>query len=126
RWLVDQLALVTVRIERCQVHQRHQAAYEADRAASCWEGDREAEAAALGARLARDPDRIVSQLRRSAAGIDWLLDRWRLLAERLEADGTWDDAQCRLYLDLSQLPDEFRAAERARLDARPLDELGAL
>ena len=123
RWLVDKLVLASVRIDRCQDHQRAQARFEADRAASCWEVDREAEAAALGARLATDPDRVVARLCQSGAGLDWLLSRWNGLADRLDDEAGWDDAQRRLCLDLMQTPDEFREADRAMLARLTVDDL---
>lgn len=122
-WLVQQLTLASIRIDRCQEHQQHQARYEADRAASAWELDRAADAAQLGARLSRDPDRVVSSLRRSVAGLEWLLSRWQSLADCLETDGSWDDAQRRLCLDLMQIPDEFRSSDFTMLAHLPLDEL---
>ncbi|WP_152050335.1 hypothetical protein [Tautonia marina] len=122
-WLVEQLTLASVRIDRCQEHQNHQARYEADRAASVWDLDRAADAAQLGARLSRDPDRVVSSLCRSSAGLDWLLSRWQSLADCLETAGTWDDAQRRLCLDLMQIPDEFRSSDFTMLSHLPLDEL---
>jgi hypothetical protein len=134
RWLVDQIAIASVRIDRCQDHQRTQARFEADRAASAWEIDRAADACSLGARLADDPDRVVSQLCRSVAGVDWLLNRWRGLGDLLEAatvdesgegpqGGGWDDAQRRLCLDLMQIPPEFRESDRAMLVSLPIGEL---
>jgi hypothetical protein len=133
RWLVDQIAIASVRIDRCQDHQRTQARYEADRAASAWDVDRAADASSLGARLADDPDRVVSQLRRSVAGVDWLLDRWRGLSDLLDAaaddlgegpdGGGWDDARRRLCLDLMQTPAEFRESDRAMLAELPIGEL---
>ncbi|MEW4570351.1 hypothetical protein AB1L88_20995 [Tautonia sp. JC769] len=122
-WLVAQLTLASVRLDRCQQHQLHQGRFEADRAASSWEIDRAADASDLGARLSRDPDRVVSALRRSAAGLDWLLVRWQGLADALEAPGSWDDAQRRLCLDLMQTPDEFRSSDCSMLAQLPPDEL---
>ncbi|QDV33820.1 hypothetical protein [Tautonia plasticadhaerens] len=123
RWLVEKLLLASVRIDRCQDHQRAQARYEADRAASCWVVDREAEAAALGGRLSSDPDRVVSRLCQSGAGLDWLLARWNGLADRLDDEAGWDDAQRRLCLDLMQTPDEFREADRVMLARLTVDDL---
>ncbi|WP_169976466.1 hypothetical protein [Tautonia rosea] len=122
-WLVAQLTLASVRIDRCQAHQNHQALYEADRAASAWDLDRAADAAKLGARLSRDPDRVVSSLCRFSAGLDWLLMRWQSLADCLETAGSWDDSQRRLCLDLMQIPDEFRSSDFTMLSRLPLDEL---
>ena len=126
RWLASQLILASVRIDRCQERQRAQAAFEADRASSCWEADRQAEAERLGSRLGEAPTLVVAQLCRFAAGIDWLLDRWRLLADLLDAGKPWDDAQLRLCLDLMQVPEPFRDAHLPRLAALPAEELRSL
>ena len=126
RWLVEQLTLASVRVDRCQDHQRSQAQAEAERASSCWEVDRAADAASLGGRLAKDPDLVVSQLCRSVAGLDWLLIRWRALADLVSHDQPWDDSQRRLCLDLMRTPDEFRETDRAMLLALPPEELREL
>jgi hypothetical protein len=43
----------------------------------------------LARRAADDPPVLARQLRSFAAGVDWLLDRWRELARLLNEDGYW-------------------------------------
>jgi hypothetical protein len=125
-WIAQQIAVASVRIDRCQAHQRAQASYEADRASSSWDLDRAADAAKLGARLPKDPDRVVSSLLKTLAGVDWLRVRWQGLADGLDAGVPWDDARRRLCLDLMRIPDEFRESDLAMLEALPIDELGEI
>lgn len=123
RWLVDQLTASSVRIDRCQEQQRHQVRVEADRAVSCWDSDRAADASRLGARLANDPDRVVANLMNSVAGVDWLLIRWRGLADVLQRGQTWTDEQAQLFLDLRQTSPALRDFDLNLFRSLPADEL---
>ena len=79
-----------------------------------WEEDEQLAAVELGRRLGDDPEAAVAQLKRSSAGCDWLIGRWRLLGNGLstaEEGGpgcTWTDADLALALDLLGRPRELR------------------
>jgi hypothetical protein len=109
-WLVKQVALAEVRIDRCLALEL--AALEAliTRASLAWDDDRRAEAAALGATLARDPARVAPALRTTRQGVLWMLERWAALGSALDHSGSWDDAQRALALDLLGVPLPLRGA----------------
>ena len=107
-WLVVEIAVSTVRIDRCRAHEEALRSRSIARAASSWAEDREAEAEVLGRKLSRSPSLVASQLRRTKQGCAWLLARWEGLGQALEAKGAWTDAQKKLALDLLGTPKEFR------------------
>src|SRR5690606_34780028 len=107
RWLVAQVALATVRIDRCAALADHDAARRAERAALCWDEDRRAEAEHLARRLASDPPRLAPALRRTRRGVEWMIGRWEALAEAADRGG-WDDERFSLAHDLLGLPEELR------------------
>jgi hypothetical protein len=78
------------------------------RAEVCWDDDRRTEAEAIGARLASRPAETVDQLRKTAAGSDWMMKRWALLAYAAD-QGPWTPDQARLAFDLLGTPPEFRS-----------------
>ena len=79
-----------------------------------WVEDERLAAVELGRRLGEDPEAAVAQLRRTSAGCDWLIGRWRLLGNGLSTaeeggpDCTWTDADLALALDLLGRPTELR------------------
>jgi len=107
-WLVGQVAELSLRIDRCGRSESRLRARASLRAESCWDDDRRGEAEALGARLAARPSVVVEQLRRTAAGCDWLIRRWAMLARAADL-GPWTEDQARLAFDLLGTPAEFRA-----------------
>ena len=106
--LVDDIALQSVRIDRCRQQQRDLRAQRAHRAARRWDDDRRDEAEALGATLAKSPALVARQLRRTRQGCDWIIARWGRLLAALDDVGDWDPAQLRLAFDLLGVPAEFR------------------
>ena len=90
-WLTSEIAVIMVRINRCSRIERKLRDYAAYRAIDFWEEDQALEVATVAAKLERDPTRVVARLRQSPAGCDWLLQRWRALAE--VAPPAWTDAQ---------------------------------
>ena len=75
RLLIAQAALAMARLEAVPEVEFAARQAQAERAASCWDEDRAAEAARLGDRLARRPARVVAELRRTVRGCDWLIER---------------------------------------------------
>jgi len=131
-FLVDQIAVNSVRMERCQNHERTTRTRNARRAALRWQVDRELAAEELGAKLPKSPTRVARKLRATKQGCQWLLSRWEGLGGILDAAGDWDEAQRSLALDLLGTPREFRAGPGplpGDLDGRRaliLAEVGAL
>jgi len=146
-WLADQVALESVRVERCQALERDTRARAAARASARWDEDRRLDAERDALLLAAAPALTVLQLRRTPQGCDWLAARWSELAESLRQGRDWDDARRSLALDLLGVPPQFRdgptpldaavsrddraalaearADELRRLKARVLDPLDA-
>ena len=108
-FLVDQIAVNSVRIERCQNQERTARSRNARRAALRWRQDRQLAAEELGAKLPKSPARIAGKLRSSNAGCLWLIGRWEGLGRILEANGDWDQAQRAMVLDLLGTPPDLRA-----------------
>jgi uncharacterized protein (UPF0335 family) len=108
QWLAGQVALESLRIERCQQRDLALRIHLAERARTSWEEDRERAAEAIGEGLAKRPGLAVSCLQGTAQGCDWLLDRWRGLQAILEHQGQWADAHRALAFDLLRIPVELR------------------
>lgn len=105
---MEQVASLNVRLDRCKQQEaifREQAAL---RALTCWDGDRAAEAAALGGGLARRPEEVVTSLRTTRHGCDWLAARWSALGRDLDLRNGWDEALRGRALDLLGIPPEER------------------
>ena len=137
---LEQVASLNVRLDRCKQAEavlREQAAL---RAITCWDEDRAAEAAALGADLPRRPEAVVTLLKTARHGCDWLAARWSGLGRDLDHLGEWTDPLRGRALDLLGVPPEERggpslldpppgidpAAHRRALVAAQLDRLAAL
>jgi len=131
-WLVEEVVVNSVRIDRCFIHETALRTRAAERASLCWEVDRECEAEELGERLAKSPAKVLRSLRRTRQGCAWLISRWEGLGRILEAKGDWDGPQKRLALDLLGTPKEFREGptpldgDRRALLRDQLAELDAL
>ncbi len=145
-WLVEQVAVESLRIERCQGQEGALRTLLAARASFRWDEDRGLAAEELGATLPKAPALVGRKLTRTRQGCDWMIGRWEGLGRVLDAKGDWDAAQKRLALDLLGTPAELRggsteadadlpskraliAAQVARLaasKAEALDELDAL
>ena len=105
----EQYVLSSVRIERCQTHETTLRDYEADRAETCWNADRDLDAARLGARLPKDPSMVLKELEVSRHGCCWLIDRWRELGDVFDRTGAWTDEQNERALDLLGVSPHVRA-----------------
>jgi hypothetical protein len=111
-WLVDQAAVLSLRLDRCGRMETGVRDMAALRAGLVWEDDRRHEAAVLGARLARSPAEVVEALRRTPQGCEWLMTRWALLAHSADVHHAWTPEQARLAFDLLGTPAEFRDGNR--------------
>jgi len=107
-WLVSEVVVSSVKIDRCRAHESALRTRQAARAAFCWEIDREIDAEDLGARLAKSPARVSRQLVGGKQGCAWMIARWEGLGRVLEAKGDWNEPQLRLALDLLGVPAELR------------------
>ncbi len=112
-WMVDEIAVVSLRIDRSERMERRLRDRHSLRAGIGWDDDRRSEAEALGRRIGRSPSEVVDALRRTPQGCDWLTGRWELLARSAETRGPWTPDQARLASDLLGTPPEFR-------DGRPI------
>ena len=130
-WFGDDIARTQVRIDHLAQIERRQRARAALRAKSFWDEDRRLLAEDLGARLHRDPARVIKKLRATPQGCDWIRERWALLLEISRAGHPWNDAQAALALDLLGTPADLREdATTARLLDDPAGlarvEMGAI
>jgi len=139
-WLFEVVVVNSVRVDRCQRDEARVRALQALRASLCWEEDRRLAAEVLGRTLARRPSLVVGKLRKTRQGCDWLLARWRGLADLLDRVGEWTEAQTALAFDLLGTPRELRdglpqpsrdaldreVAGLERLCAEAIDELDDL
>ena len=107
RWLVETIAIATIRIDLC--HDEENALRETDsqRAAILWDEERRVDAEQLGAKLHRNPGLMVAKLKRNVQGCAWLRERWESL-ESLAETGDWDASQRALALDMLAVPRELR------------------
>src|SRR5277367_1566618 len=83
RSLIAQMAVDSIRMERCRETYQVLSQDQADRAALCWDEDRRAEAEEIASRLGWDPSRSRSKLELSRHGCELLIDRWEGLGRIL-------------------------------------------
>ena len=118
-WLVDEVAVISLRIDRCERMERRARDVKAMRAELCWEDDRRLDAVRLGGLLPKRPDEVVEELRRTPQGCEWLMTRWAMLAHTADVKGAWTPEQTRMAFDLLGTPAEFREGMQAGRLARP-------
>jgi hypothetical protein len=112
-WIVNQIAILTLRLDRAGRMERRARDKVVLRACLSWDEDRALEAKALGGKLAERPEVVVEGFRRTPHGCDWLIDRWSRLADAArDSGGAWIDLQVRLALDLLGAPKAFRDGRR--------------
>ena len=108
-WAAGQVAVLTLRIERCQEMERAARERIVARAGITWDEDRRLDATLLGAKLAKRPDEISARLRETRHGCEWLMTRWSLLLQMAELQGgTWTPEQSSTAFDLLGTPAELR------------------
>ena len=107
-WLVDKMAVYTLRIDRAERMERRYRDRRSLRAEALWDDDQFLEIEKLGGKIGVRPAEVVEELRRSTVGCDWLISRWSLLANAADRDKTWTPAQVTLAFNLLGTPFEFR------------------
>ena len=109
-WFTDDIALMTVRLDRVARVERRERDRVALRAEFHWDEDRRLQANELGDRLASNPPRVVPKLRATPQGCDWLIEQWGWLRGVTDAGLPWDEGQTALALDLLGTPHRFRTS----------------
>jgi hypothetical protein len=109
RSLVEQMAVDSVRLDRCRDAFLTLCEDQANRAAICWDEDRRAEAEEIASRLGWEPARSRSRLEQTKHGCEILIERWEGLGRILGESGIWDDSQRSMALNLLGVPLELRA-----------------
>ena len=132
-WLVDQVAVLTLRVDRCERIERRLRDKVSLRAELTWEEDRRLEIEHLGGQIARRPAEVVEALKKTPQGCEWLMGRWALLAHAAKQQGSWTPDQTQIAFDLLGTPAAFREGARpgASIDlegniAEPAEDLPAL
>ncbi len=110
-WLLEQLAVTTLRIDRCGRAERRLRDSATIRAALDWDEERASRAEAAGARIGEAPAAALAELRSTPHGCDWLIRRWAILGRAAEENGAWAEAQVALAHDLLGTPTEGRDRE---------------
>ena len=113
-WLVDQVAILSLRIDRCERTERRERDKVCLRAELTWDDDRRLEAEVLGGLLARKPAETVETLRRTPQGCEWLMTRWAMLAYAADTSqgAGWTADQTALAFDLLATPATFREGRK--------------
>ena len=107
-WLVDQITVLSLRVDRSERIERRLRDRHSLRASLTWDADRRRDAEALGSKLGKRPAEVAEALQRTPQGCDWLMTRWTLLAQAAGTQGRWTPAQAALAFDLLGTPAEFR------------------
>jgi hypothetical protein len=121
-WLVQQVAVTSVKIEHVGRVERRARDRSALRSGLFWDDDRGLDAETLGGRLASAPAHVVNQLRRTPQGCDWMIEKWSRLARVADAnvDQPWDPARISLAFDLLGIP----AGDRDGILGEVIDQEG--
>jgi hypothetical protein len=114
RFLVEQIALNSVRLSQCSGQEIYERGQLSLRASICWDDDRRLLAEQLGQNLSKRPALVARQLERTPQGCDWLRERWEALGRILDKNGEWSVAERSLALDLLGTPIDLRE-DSARL-----------
>ena len=120
-WLVTQIGLLSIRIDRDVRIERRIRDKVAIKAQLLWESDRKLEAIRLGSQLGIRPEEVVELLQRTPQGCEWLMGRWAMLAHSADNQGgQWTPPQAELAFDLLGTPALFRQGQKpgAALDKR--------
>src|SRR3954451_18392353 len=73
-WLVDEVAIISLRIDRCERMERRARDVKAMRAELCWEDDRRLDAVRLGGLLSKRAGEGGEGLRRAPPGCGWAVE----------------------------------------------------
>jgi hypothetical protein len=113
-WLVDKIAVHSIRVDRVERMERRLRDKESLRAELSWDDDRRLEVEILGGMLARKPAETVESLRQTRHGCEWLLARWALLAHAadINLNNEWTEEQAAMAFDLMATPSAFRIGRK--------------
>ena len=128
--LIAQIAVESVRIERCQQEEQLIREHASEESAALWHLERRIAACELGKTLHDDPEVVRFRLETTYQGVEWLRGRWLILNMALETKGGWNEVETALSLDLAGTPAMLRETmtlgtleERKALVASELDRL---
>jgi hypothetical protein len=113
---LDRAVAATFRIERCEHALNEHIATVQQRAKLTWVEDQAVEAAAIFARLGKDPILASRQLQTTLAGVVLLMETWLLLAGLLEPGKDWSESERSRALDLLGIDPDLRNG-RTPIDA---------
>jgi hypothetical protein len=99
-WLYERMVVASVRIDRCSREQSKVQSYQAERARTCWNADRQLEADEIAASLSRRPSLVIRRLGRTRQGCEWMIDQWGELGLVHQVNLEWNEAQTSTALDL--------------------------
>ncbi|WP_435009653.1 hypothetical protein P12x_000909 [Tundrisphaera lichenicola] len=111
-WLVDQVAVLSLRIDRCVRIERRVRDKIALRAELTWDDDEKLKAEILGGQIEKRPGEVVEGLGRTPQGCLWMMTRWAMLAHAADVKGCWTPDQTTLAFNLLGTPKEFREGHR--------------
>ena len=114
-WLLEVVAVESIRVDLCRVQDRVLREEQIRRAGESWADDQRQAALELAARLAKNPA-VAAKLRKTVAGASILLERWQLLSRAL-ANGGWSEAQDELAYDLLGTPIGLREGAASPLNS---------
>lgn len=98
--LVRNMALASVRVERCRRQEFAELAGRKKRVMGEWRAGKKKEVNELIARFKEEPALVVGKLERMTLGCEWLLDAWADVEGVLEKTGTWERGDLRFALAL--------------------------
>jgi hypothetical protein len=124
-WLVTEVALNSIKIDRADRMERRVRDKIVIKAELTWDDDRRLEAMLLGKTLGNQPDIVVEQLRKTVQGCEWLMTRWAMLKHVADVDRKWTPEQTTLAFDLLGTPHEIRVGRKPGsvidFDGNPLE-----
>jgi hypothetical protein len=127
-WLVGQVAIASIRIDRADRMERKLRDRQMLRAELAWDDDRSLEVEELGSKISRRPPEVARKLKKTPQGCDWLMTRWAMLARSAEMNSSWTPEQTSLAFDLLGTPLEMRDGHRPGdlidLDGKILEAAG--
>ena len=116
-WFLDQLALESVRIERCQDQERALLCRQRVRADCRWNDEKRFEASRLFGKRAKKPVEVWMELQMTSQGCSLLIDHWTSLLGVLKPGKPWEESTRSMALDMLGVVPEFREAP-TRIDAQ--------
>jgi hypothetical protein len=105
-WLLEVIAVESIRIDRCRIQDRVLREERIHCADDSWDTDQCQAADELAAKLVKDPA-AAAKLRKTVAGASILIDRWQALSRALK-NGGWSEPQEDLAHNLLGTPPALR------------------